>query len=178
MKRYIGANCVYVCLFIPVILAMLAVVTVLVLSAERIIESFFVIICSFFFCASLICVLIREPLKFYAWGTFGPNSVKVNGLFLSGFVLEYSRCADLGIGYYHHGFSNSAVGIPYCYIYLSYDRVDRRYLRNINRMPLSDQCIKVRFDEQLYQYLLDSLPRRQALILRESYHAVFSAKKD
>lgn len=130
----------------------------------------FCIFCSVIF--SVYTITVSDQL--YSWGKFENVSVRVRTLFGKGYIIEYDKCTDVGIGYYVHGLLNG--GVKVYYIYLSYKMIDKRHISNINLLKPSNGFVKVGFSKKVYKYLLKTLPKRQATMLLTSFIRHFGAK--
>ena len=107
-----------------------------------------------------------------AWGVFQEDHVTVIVPFQKKHVIVYSKCRSCGIGTYRHAFLNrqsSPLGTDVRFIYLSYDLFDEAYRNRINLWGPTEKRMKARFRRDLYLYLLEHLPPKQAQMLSGDY---------
>ncbi len=108
------------------------------------------------------------PGQFYSWGYFRGDGVEIKSPFRKKYVIEYSKCADIGVGYYIHGVLNSKIGSKVIFIYLSYNKIGESHKRNMNLLHPSGTFVKLAYSEKLSQFLLKALPKPQRMIFREN----------
>ena len=170
MKKYLGSSIDAFCAVIaPSILLGFLLFVISSFSTgidiPRIILLIFCILCIIVWTVNLH----RARIQLYSWGDFCAESVRVKPLFSKPFSIMYKNCSGCGIGYYKHGILNSQVGTRVCYIFLSYNKFDEKYRTRINLWHPTKTQIKVRFDKDLYDYLIEVLPKSSALALKNDY---------
>ena len=171
MKKYLGSvmtaySAVIAPLFVmlPLLLAAVLLWTVEMSGATVFLIS---MACS---CSVIWIIYIKkEILQLYAWGYFGETCVKIHCPFTREFALDYEKCRAVGIGYYTHGVLKSRLGTRIYFIYLSYDYFDAEYSDKINLWKPNTHGIKLQFHPKIYDYLLATLPEKQAKMLEQSY---------
>ena len=112
---------------------------------------------------------------FLSWGTFTEEGVSVKSWFRPVFTMEYAKCRDVGIAVYVPPYN---AGVPYIFIYLSYDPIAKRYLHQINELRPTERFIRVGYSKKMYNYLMGVLPKQQACLLKESKVESGLAKKE
>ncbi len=112
-------------------------------------------------------------IQLYSWGYFFDTNIKVKTLFARPYFIEYTKCFGCGIGYYTHGIFNSQVGTKIYYIFLSYDKFDELYRTRINLWRPTKMRIKVKFSRDLYDYLIEVLPKAQSRALEQDYRQYY-----
>ena len=172
IRRYLGSKItVFAAVVAPCYSILLLLFGVSVLKAERSFATFFV----FLMCVSCCLVWGYYTLKIknqlYSWGVFSNDSVLVSVPFQKSFSLSYDMCQGCGIGAYCHSFLNRGhIGSVIYFIFLSIEPFDEKYRYQINLWKPSASRIKVAFDEELYRYLITTLPKKQALLLERDYY--------
>ena len=110
--------------------------------------------------------------QFCAWGQFEKDALRVKVLFQKPFWIPYENCMGCGIACYRHSLLNkkdTPLGSIQAYIFLSLEPFPEKYRYNINMWKPSKTRVKVQFSEKLYQYLLGTLPSKQARSLKNDY---------
>ena len=172
IRRYLGSKITaFAALLSPCFSVLPLLLGISALKSERSMATFFI----FFICVS--CCLLwgfflwKKKNQLYSWGVFSTNCVLVSVLFQKSFSLSYDICQGCGIGSYCHSFLNSGtIGSDINFIFLSIEPFDEKYRNQINRWQPSASRIKVVFDEELYRYLITTLPKKQALLLERDYY--------
>lgn len=117
--------------------------------------------------------LYRVRHQVYCWGNFQSEQVLVELFGRQLYRLEYSKCRSCGIGSYVHGLLYSKIGPKVYFIFLSYDVFPEEYRNKINLWHVADTQVKVHFSAEVYAYLLNVLPPKQAKMLRKDYENIF-----
>lgn len=173
MKRYLGtAVNIFCAVFLIALCIFILVFGIFILSEDKstgsITASVFCIVCFLYF----LFYSIKVSNQLFAWGTFKENGVEIFVPFKKKYIIEYSKCVDVGMAYYVHGIMNSKNGTKFTYIYLSYNLLDEKYKDKINLVKPSENFIKFGFTEKTYKYLIDVLPEKQSKMLKRNrdYH--------
>lgn len=179
MKKYLGSYMnVYGAVVAPVFAILPLVLAVYIGVTTEISGAAVFLICLCCACSVIWSVYVKkEALQFYAWGTFEQDCVRIRGLFVPEFILEYKMCKDVGVGSYTHGILNTSVGSKIYFIYLSYEQFDEKYRHHINLWKPNTKRIKIQFSQEALSYLCACLPKNQAKMLENSYEKHFFAKK-
>ena len=175
MKRYLGSKMTaYAAVICPLLVIAPLAFAVIVLCSE--------ISGATLFLAALCCgcsifygiYIWKEAFQLYAWGEFQETAVRVRCLLRKEFALQYENCVGVGIESYRHNAIHTNIGSKVCFIYLSYDYYDTKYRGKINCWKPNERRIKVQFDQDLYEYLLAVLPKKQANLLQQDFKNLFS----
>jgi len=175
MKKYLGS---YMTAYAAIVLPIFCFLPLIFAFSMLSIEINFPTVVLSLMCAS--CTLIwgiygfREKNQLYSWAFFKKDRVEVNCLFSKNNTILYEECNSSGIGYYTHGVLNSKAGTKIFFIFLSYNRFDESFRKNINLWKPSKTQIKVQFNKKLYTYLLSVLPKKQARMLLRDYEKYFA----
>ena len=171
IRRYLGSKLtVFAAVAAPCFSVLPLLFGVSALKAERSFATFFV----FFMCVSCCLIWGYYTLKIknqlYSWGIFSSDSVLVSVPFQKSFSLSYDKCRGCGIGSYCHSFLNRGnIGSVIYFIFLSIDPFEEKYRDQMNLWQPSASRIKTAFDEELYEYLIATLPPKQAVMLKRDY---------
>lgn len=173
-RRYLGsAFTAYAALLVPCFSIVPNIFVIIVLKAELSVStlflSFICFSCSFLW--TYFCWTRRNQL--YSWGLFTDSKVYVSVLFRERFSISYNCCQGCGIGSYRHAFlniNNCLFGSNCYFIFLSKNPFDEKYRNQINLWFPSSTCLKVSFDKQLYDFLINKLPEKQARMLEQDYN--------
>ena len=173
MKKYLGSTMTaYAAVIAPLFVFFPLLFSVIILYTAEISGATVFLTCASCCCSVVWIVYIkRELLQLYAWGHFKETCVKVRCPFIREFSLDYEKCRVVGIDCYTHGVLNSRFGSKIYFIYFSYDYFDTQYHEKINSWKPNSQRIKVQFNNKLYDYLLLTLPEKQAKMLEQSYRS-------
>ncbi len=172
MKRYLGAymNVYITVCSIALVLGTLGTGIFWLVAYGDITGSVFLFVGSGVFLLPMI-VYSEQML---AWVSLDESKLKITALFRKSHSIEYSKCVDVGIAYYFHGAINSSViGSKVYYIYLSYTYLKPKYKNNINLAQPTKTFVKIGYSKKTYEYLMKVLPKRQAIMLCDSYKRTF-----
>ncbi len=171
MKKYLGSiMTAFAAVTAPLFVVLPLLAAAMILCTVEIGGATVFLACMLCACSAIWSIYIkREILQLYAWGDFKETCVKIRCPLIKEFSLDYEDCRAVGVGCYTHGVLNSRLGTKHYFIYLSYDCFDAKYSKRINLWKPNSRRIKVRFDAQLYTYLLSNLPSKQAKMLEQSY---------
>lgn len=169
MKMYLGSYidlyCVC-CLFVLLLLTLSF--SIIVLMSEISFATLFILI----MCIGTLLIygylFVRLNNQFLLWGVFNEKGIVVKTIFKKSVCFEYSKCKDIGLAYYVHHLWYSSVGSKVKYIYLSYDIVDKKYLKQINKLKNNERFIKIRFCPKAYRYLKENMPYKQKSMLNDT----------
>ena len=173
-RRYLGSVfSAFAALFVPGFIIIAIVFGITVLSGELSITTIFLsLIC--FSCSLLLGYYCWPRInQLYSWGLFTDSTVYVSVLLQEQFSIPYNCFQECGIGFYRHTLLNSKNGFfgsNKYYIFLSICPFDEKYRSQINLWMPSSACIKVHFDKQLYDYLINNLPEKQMQMLERDYN--------
>ena len=119
-------------------------------------------------CLSCLCGywMVHRSEMLYSWYEFREEGVVVKNLFKKSYLVLYSQCSTVGIGYYIHGILNSNVGSKLYYIYLSNQLIDEKYRHHMNLLNPSKNCLKIGYNRKTYEYLLQHLSESQSISLK------------
>ncbi len=179
IRRYLGSKITaFAAVVAPCFCVLPLPFGVSLLKVERSFATFFV----FFMCVSCSLVwayyLWKIKNQLYSWGVFSSDSVLVSVPFQKSFSLSYDNCQGCGIGSYCHSFLNRGnIGSVIYFIFLSIEPFDEKYRYQINLWQPSASRIKVAFDEELYRYLITTLPKKQALLFERDYYVMKNERK-
>lgn len=174
MKKYLGSSMTaFAAVLSPIIVVLPFLFGIGALISEVSVPTVLVFL-GCVFCSCIWVVYLRQiGGQLYAWGRFQDNGVWVTSLFSKPHKLKYDRCVSCGIGYYTHGLPNSTAGRKVYFVFLSYDAFDEKYRSSINFWKPTRRQIKIKFNEELYQYLISVFPTRQARMLSRDYKRYF-----
>lgn len=172
MRKYLGSKISAYCAIVyPCFIVGPLIFSGIMLSSEISAATVFLfILCTL--CSVLCCIYgfsYHLLTQFYSWGKFGESSVQIRNIFGRKYEIKYSDCRSIGIGSYHHGVLNSGLGSTTYYIFLSSDYFEEKYRTRMNLWKPTSERIKVAFDQNLYEHLLNVLPKKQAISLRRDY---------
>lgn len=175
MKKYLGSTITAFGAFMAPIFVLFPIFfLIVILSAEvsgaTIFLAFGCMICSFLW--SRYVAQISNQL--YSWGYFRSENILVRSLFAKETTISYAKCNGCGIGFYTHGILNSRVGSKFYFIFFSYDSFDETYRSRINQWKPSETRVKVQFSQKLYDYLIKTLPPKQAHKLQRDFQKYMS----
>ncbi len=175
MKKYAGSS---MTLFAAIILPLFAILPIfagiLIFQSEISVATIFLFVMCLC-CTILFTVyLIKVSNQLYTWATFNKSAINIKSWFRKEYTMEYCKCIDVGIGCYGHGFSSS--GIPFYFIYFSYNKLSEESKLSINTQLPSKTFFKISYSKKLYDYLVNTLPSKQSLLLKQSYLIAFSKK--
>ena len=170
MKRYIGSKISAFSAVIAPLLALIPLIFGIASLCGKINAANIFVGCMSFACA-IIWLLYTYSIKdqLYSWGVFGGDGIQVTSAFKNRYTLIYKDCRSCGIGYYTHSFRSPKMGIRIYFIFLSCDIFDESFRSNMNLWKPTKKQIKVAFDLNLYEYLVDVLPEKQSNMLRRDY---------
>lgn len=175
MKKYLGSKITMFAAVVHIIFIIASIVfTVLVLTSEFSMATIFLSL--FFISCALICIINVWKIcdQLYTVGTFYSERIDIKPLIHKKYSIKYKDLSSIGIGYYYHGFQNQNLGIKMCFIFFSQEKFDEQYRDRINLWKPSLQQVKVEFDIDLYNYLIQILPQKQALALETDFRKYFS----
>ena len=179
IRRYLGSKITaFAAVVSPCLCVFPWLMGFLFLSINRSFATFllcFMCVCCFLSCC---CFFWQNKNQFYSWGVFSNDSVLVSVPFQKSFSLSYDMCQGCGIGAYCHSFLNRGhIGSVIYFIFLSIEPFDEKYRYQINLWQPSASRIKVAFDEELYRYLITTLPKKQALLLERDYYQMKNERR-
>ena len=171
MKKYLGSQfTAYAAIISPLFVCLpIFFGTIILLTEVSIATIFLAIGCV---ACSLIWGIYLKGVanQLYTWGIFKDNGVRIKTVFSKESFMFYKNCRGCGIGFYNHRALNSKFfGTRVYFIFLSYDAFDETCRSQINLWKPSKEKIKVKFNKDLYEYLIDVLPKKQSLALRRDY---------
>jgi len=166
MKRYAGDYMTAYCGFVLFVFTIGPIVLSCLLLAHD------VSMREIFFSGMLVCLsclcgywMVHRSEMLYSWYEFREEGVVVKSLFKRSYFVLYSQCNIVGIGYYIHGTLNSNVGSKLYYIYLSNQLIDEKYRHHMNLLIPSKSCLKIGYNKKTYEFLIQHLPKSQAVSL-------------
>lgn len=173
-RRYLGSIfSAYAALILPLFSIAPLVFAIIVLKAEISVSTVFLSLmclsCSFLW----MLFAWKRRNQLYAWGVFTDSAVYVTVLLQKPFSIPYNCCQGCGIGFYRHAFlnsRNSLLGSDCYFIFLSKQPFDEQYRDKINQWLSSSARIKVSFNKQLYDFLINRLAEKQARMLERDYN--------
>lgn len=114
----------------------------------------------------LILMLIKGWNEIFTCVYFEEKGIRVKTLFKESYVIEYSKCVEVGIAYSkkHH-----ADDPRIRFFYFSYSKIDDSYKSRINFIHQSKTFVKIVYSKKLYNYLLENLPKRLLAEIKKSY---------
>lgn len=173
--RYIGNAITIFCAVMMIVFVVCPIIAIpFIFSSEVSISTIFISVCCALTSLLFVVYLRTVSNQLYTWCIFGKDGIIIRTLFQKKYRIDYTKCFDVGIGCYTHGVLNSNFGSKVPFIYLSYDRVDEKFKSQMNLLKPSKTCVKIGFHEKTYQFLLNCLPSKQAIMLQKSYTRFFS----
>lgn len=161
MHAFLAVMALVLCM-LPIGLGIMALLSTV--ETTTIVLFIFGIFGSAVFCVALSKVKIADQL--YSWVVLNEQGICVKPLLKKNYFLEYSKCAEIEVaGYVHHSYT---VGSIVKYIYFSYDRIAQDKKTRLNTIHSTKRFVKVAYSDKLYNYLMETLPQRQAFILEKS----------
>ena len=169
-KRYLGNFIsIYCILALFVFLMILILFSICVLTAKISPATIFIFIMCIFLGSLLLYYSFSVANQLFTWCEFCEKYIIIKTLFYRPYKIYYSKCSDVGIGYYIHGVLNSHLGTKIKYIYFSYYKVEKTYKSHINLLKPTKTFIKIGYRKSTYEFLLKNLPPKQAVMLEKSY---------
>ena len=96
--------------------------------------------------------------QFYSWVKLGKDGLFLQIAFSRKRYLRYDRFRDAGLCQYVHGDLDDSHARRLDWIYLSVEPLRPLYIRNIYRMPISAQALRIPGSEENLTLLLSALP--------------------
>ena len=170
VKKYLGSSITAYAAFIAPLFICLPLLFGFVALSSQVNEATICILLGGVLCTAVWGLWLKEnAIQLYTWGDFLRDGVRVKTLFSKTYMFQYTRCFGCGIGYYTHGILNSKIGTKVYFIFLSYDKFDENYRSRINLWKPTKTRIKVKFNKDLYDFLIAVLPKTQSQMLSRDY---------
>ena len=119
----------------------------------------------------LALVFIWNGYEYYGIARVKEDCVTLSAPFRKKYVFRYEDIVDIGIDYANNS------GIRMWYLYISKDPLPMKYTHRMNRLPYSKRCIRISWDERLYDELCKVLPKDLRKSLERS-KTIFHAYKE
>lgn len=178
MKKYLG-NIIdaYVAIIYPIFVIGSMIFAVYILMTSKISAATVCVAMLFAACTVVLCIYARQMhlfFRLFSFGKFTETGILVRSE-LRTLEVEYAKCQCVRIGAYRHGM-RPGTGILQMYIVFSYRPINERMRMQINRLPVTETCVRVRLSRKLYDYLQTVLPKHHAYTLRSDYTEYLEAR--
>lgn len=178
MKKYLGSKITgFLAIVSPLLFVILpfAFGTIVLITSSNFAAIFVSLMC--YLCVLIFILYLKHIFcQLYTWGIFDKEKIHVKTILGKNYDVFYDRCSTIGIGSYNHSTFLGGFGKNIYFLFFSYEPFDEKYRKQINAWNPSKTQIKVEFDEKLYEYLIHTLPRKQALILMQEYRLFIESK--
>ena len=166
MKMYLGS---YIDVFSATYVTLMTFFSTLFAIVILMNETSIVTVCITVFCIGISLLFgymfFKSCNQFLSWGVFDEKGILVKTVFKKPYFIEYSKCKDVGIGFYMQTMRHTGAGNKVRYIYLSYDVLKKKERSNINLVKNKEGFVKLRRSSKAYQYLIDTMPTKQKTLL-------------
>lgn len=162
LGNYMSVYCGIAGLFLVILPAFLAVYLWLQMGMKSLLLVIFFMIGMIF----LAVVYVSLANHFWSYGYFESEQIRVKCIFRKEFVIQYTDCVDVGVGYYNHRTFLPGFSPVIKYIYFSSTLLSEEQRTAINLVKPSKTFIKLGYNRKNYEDLLCILPTRQATMLK------------
>ena len=173
MKRYIGNYMSIYVVIAAMVIAIGAIVFagILLSASVSVMTVILAVLC--IIGAVLPCAMVlRRREDMAALCEISKEEIVVKPLMKASFCIVIDDCADIGIGYYHHGAHSTGVGADLCYFYFSREILSDAQKRQMNTFHSSPKGVKIAYNRKTFDYLLRILPKTKANRIKTDAHAL------